>query len=150
MNIECEECGLEIGKNFLEVIDGIATKIICTKCFDPLNHIIIKKEKNKEENLDSVSIERINNKEYLKDLRRYLKMERIKMGCSIEELSEKLKINKKELEEFERGLREDMYIRKKLMDFFGIKTIDWKNFKNKESSINFKSNKKLHELIEWK
>lgn len=124
MSFECEECGRETSdeeKN--EVIDGHNLKFVCNNCIDINKHIILK-DKRKQEKKLLIEIPKITfeaPKINMDDFKRMLRMERIKRGLSIGELAKILKINEEDLKNFERGYKEDPYIREKLIEFFDIK-----------------------------
>ncbi len=157
MPFECEECGLEKeDKEKNEVIDGNFVKLVCNDCLDLSKHICLTLYTNEEINKRILEISKPKNilekisgvKVAVDKFRRIIRMERIKRGLSIEQLASILKIKAEDIEKFEKGYKEDLYIRKKLMEFFKINLIDREKFKNKEVAIDFKSNIKLHELIE--
>jgi len=121
---ECEECGLmreDFEKN--KVIDGIAIKLICNSCLDLSKHVLIKKQNQKE--IDEKLLRSYNTRKILEnisgmrkmDLREKLKDERIRRGLTIKQLSKLLEVTPEDLENFEKGLKEDIYIRKKVIDF---------------------------------
>ncbi len=121
---ECEECGLkkeDWEKN--RVVDGITIKNVCNSCLDLDRHVVIKKYNQQE--LDKKILQSYNTRKILEnlsgikkiDLRERLKNERIKSGLTIKQLAKILDVNPEDLEKFERGLKEDLYIRKKVIDF---------------------------------
>ena len=121
---ECEECGLkkeDWEKN--RVVDGITIKNVCNSCLNLDRHVLIKKYSQQE--LDKKILQFYNTRKILEnlsgikkmDLRERLKNERIKRGLTIKQLAKILDVNPEDLEKFEKGLKEDLYIRKKVIDF---------------------------------
>lgn len=136
LTFECDECGLnKLNEEKNLVIDGITLKFVCNDCLEP-NHV--KLDKKKEEKIEIKE----------GDLRKIVRLERIKKGLSIEELSKLIGVSPLSIEKFEKGLAEDIYLRKKLIDFFNLKLLDLEKIKDKEFKINFKSNQKLIEFVE--
>ncbi len=158
----CEDCGLEkLDEDKYRVVDGIKIKEICSKCLDS-EHIVISQLNEAEVNRrlllaykpkrfgEKAKIELQKIKRPEDEFRRKIRMMRIEKGLTIAQLADILKINPKDLENFEKGIVEDLYIRKKLIDFFNIRLIEKASEKEKfkAKEIDFKSNIKLNELLE--
>ena len=129
----CEECGVErIDEDKRIVIDGIRIKEVCSRCKDarfieltPINQQeidrrILETYKARKFEKPVISLERIKLRSHSleNEFKRRMRMERIDLGLTTEQLAEILGISARDLENFEKGIKEDIYVRKKLIDFF--------------------------------
>ncbi|MEM2713635.1 MAG: hypothetical protein QXS07_00365, partial [Candidatus Pacearchaeota archaeon] len=126
----CDDCGLErLDEDRHEVIDGIKIKSVCSACLKPNQLLLSQPDKDE---IDRKLLLAYRPKRFgepklsLKpktpedEFRRRLRQARIEQGLTVQRLGELININPRDLELFEKGFKEDIYIRKKLMDFFGI------------------------------
>jgi len=156
MSFICDNCGLEkLDEDKHSVVEGTKMIEICSACMDsdhvdisPLNEDEVNKRlliayKPRRFNAPKISLASIS-KDREDDFRRKVRMARIDRGLSSSQLAAMLKINPRDLENFEKGVKEDLYIRKRLIEFFNIKQIE--RFKTKK--IDFKDDIKLSEILE--
>jgi ribosome-binding protein aMBF1 (putative translation factor) len=133
MTFICDECGLEkLDEEKHVVIDGISVKQVCSRCKDvdfvelsPLNQDevdrrILETYRARKMEKPSISLERIKLRSHSpeNEFKRRMRMERIELGLTTEQLAEIIGVSVRDLENFEKGIKEDIYIRKKLIDFF--------------------------------
>lgn len=131
MAFVCDSCGLErLDEDKHAVIDGTRMKNVCSRCIEK-SHVILSPLKEEEVNkrlLLAYKPRRFGEKLKLTlkpkteedEFRRKIRMMRIEQGITLEQLSALIGINKRDLESFEKGVKEDLYIRKKLIDFFNL------------------------------
>lgn len=134
MSFVCEECGLtRSDEDKHTTIDGISTKEICSRCLDP-NTLVLSSMDEEEVNRrileaykpkrfsekPAISLEKIKLRSYAteNEFRRKIRLGRIDLGLTTEQLAEIIGVDAKSIDMFEKGLKEDFYIRKKLIDFF--------------------------------